>query len=255
MSDLEKAIQYLKEYNQIKKDIKHNDFQTFRSLMNITMPFDLSHTYYELQDRILQDELHKKQITDVKQLNPMIDNICLFKGDITTIQTDAIVNACNSHLLGCFTPLHSCIDNAIHSFAGLQVRRDLIEIMSKQGIQEPNGMAKITKGYNLPCQYILHTVGPIVKKVVTKQNELDLANCYLSCLKLAEEYKLKNITFCSIATGLYGYPIQDASVIALTTIRKYFREHSNSGIQKVIINVFTEGDLNVYKRTIATMAK
>lgn len=250
MKELEKAIQYLKSYNKISKELNTKSFNTLRVLMNITMPIHLSDEFYICCDTVLQSELKKKKIIDIKNLKPLKNNIYLYQGDITTIQSDAIVNACNDRLLGCFQPLHNCIDNAIHSFAGLQVRRDLIEIMKHQGFREENGKAKITKAYNLPSKYIIHTVGPIVRKAVTKENEIDLTNCYVSSLKLADEYKLENITFCSIAIGLYGYPIKEASKLAVKTVLKYLDENKDTSIKKVIFNVFSEGDYDIYKRTI-----
>lgn len=255
MDELKKAIDYLKEYNGIHNFFDANDKDTFRALMNITMPINLSDEFYNYQDQILQEQLKDKVITDVNDLIPITDKIYLWKGDITTIKADAIVNACNSKLLGCFQPLHRCIDNAIHSFAGLQVRRDLIEIMQKQGHDEENGKAKITKGYNLPSKYIIHTVGPIVSKILTKENEEDLKNCYLSSLKLADGYQLKSIVFCSISTGLYGYPIQKASRVAIQAVNEYLKTNPNTSIQKVIFNTFTGSDYDVYYQTIKEMVR
>lgn len=250
MNNLEKTIKYLKLYNKIDKELDYEQFSTLRALMNITIPLDLSNEFYKCCDQVLQDELKKKNIIDVNNLKPIKGNIYLYHGDITTIKSDVIVNACNNRLLGCFQPLHHCIDNAIHSYAGLEVRRDLIDIMKKQKFKEENGKAKITKGYNLPSKYIIHTVGPIVNGIVTKENEVDLINCYLSCLKLASKYKLENIVFCSIATGLYGYPIEEASRIAVCTVLRYFNKNKDTSIKKVIFNVFSEADYDIYKRTI-----
>lgn len=145
MDQLEQAITYLKEYNQIQQNIDTSKFQTLRALMNITMPIHLSDEFYTCCDAVLQEKLKKKTIVNVNELQPLKPNIYLYQGDITTIQADAIVNACNAQLLGCFQPLHSCIDNAIHSYAGLQVRRDLLEVMKHQNFKEANGKAKITK--------------------------------------------------------------------------------------------------------------
>lgn len=250
MDNLEKGIKYLEDYNKVKVSLELNGFNAFRALMNITMPDRLDDTFFAIQDKIIQDEYKNIKIIDVNDLLPIKENIYLYQGDITTLKADAIVNACNNELLGCFHPLHKCIDNAIHSFAGLQVRKDLLEIMKKQGYNEPNGKAKITKGYNLPAKYIIHTVGPIVNGIITKQNEIDLYNCYQSCLKLANEYNLKNIVFCSISTGLYGYPIEKASQVAIKSINDYFKNNANTTIKKVIFDVFSRSDYDVYKRTI-----
>lgn len=198
MENIKWCINYLKEYNHIKENINLPDYQAFRALMNVTMPLNLSDEYYGKQDLALKEIYEGKIIIDINNLEPLKDSIYLYRGDITCIKADAIVNACNEKLLGCFQPLHGCIDNAIHSFAGLQVRRDLMKVMELQGKDEPNGKAKITRGYNLPAKYILHTVGPNVGGYVTKKDEEDLKNCYLSCLKLADSYKLESLVFCSI---------------------------------------------------------
>jgi O-acetyl-ADP-ribose deacetylase (regulator of RNase III) len=250
MTNLEKGIKHLEEYNRVKVPLDIQGFDAFRALMNITMPDHISDDFFKLQDEIIKNEYRNKKIIDVQLLKPIKDKICLLLGDITLIKADAIVNACNSSLLGCFHPLHKCIDNAIHSYAGLQVRRDLKQLMDKQGFCEPNGRVKITKGYNLPCKYIFHTVGPIVNSTITKQNEQDLRNCYLSCLTLADSYQLSNIVFCSISTGLYGYPIKDAAIVAYQTVLSYIKGNPNTNLKKIIFNVFTEGDYEVYKSTI-----
>lgn len=248
MTKLEQGIQYLEKYNQVKLPSILKGFDAFRALMNITMPKDLKEDYYSLQDEIILKEYKKRKIVDVKNLTPLKDNIYLFLGDITLLKVDAIVNAGNSDLLGCFHPLHHCIDNAIHSFAGLQVRRDLMQIM--QGKKEENGKAKITQGYNLPASYIIHTVGPQIKENVTKQDENDLYNCYISSLSLADAYHLRSVAFCSISTGLYGYPIKEASKIAVKAVKDYLYKHSNTAIKIVVFDVLSLGDYEVYEREI-----
>ena len=247
--NLKFAIDYLLDVNNLDRSNVIYDFNTFRALMNITMPSNLSADYYKAEDNVLQMSYKDKTIVDVDTLTPIKRNLCLWKGDITLLKADAIVNACNSELLGCFQPLHSCIDNAIHSFAGLEVRRDLMKVMKVQGHREPNGRAKITKGYNLPAKYIIHTVGPIVNGRVTKENETDLYNCYKSSLELAEQNGLKNIVFCSISTGLYGYPIEKAAEVAIKSVCDYFGK-TNRGIQKVVFDVFKEADYDIYHRVI-----
>lgn len=255
MTKLEQGIQYLKDYNQFELPSRIKGFDAFRALMNVTMPNHLDEDFYSLQDEIIQEEYRHKVIVDIQDLKPIKGNIYLYLGDITCLKVDAIVNAGNSYLLGCFHPLHHCIDNAIHSYAGLQVRRDLMEIMEKQGKEEENGKAKITKGYNLPSSYIIHTVGPQIKKVVTKKDEEDLYHCYLSSLTLAETYHLSSIAFCSISTGLYGYPIEEASKVALQAVNEYFVNHPNTSIQKVVFDVFSKGDYDVYEREISRIIK
>ena len=248
MDDLRWCIDYLKEVNNINQKLRY-DFDTLRALLNITIPSNLSTEFYNKQDNGLKELLSKKKIVDVKEFE---DGISLYKGDITLIKADAIVNACNNKMLGCFVPGHHCIDNAIHSFAGLQVRRDMMNMMLIQGYDEPNGKCKVTKGYNLPSKFIFHTVGPIYKGNI--QDEIDLKNCYLSCLKKADEMKLESICFCSLSTGLYGFPIEKASLIAISTVKKYLKE-DNKNIKKVIFDVFSEGDFDVYNRKIKEINK
>ena len=194
MTNLKWCINYLKEYNHLKELPDMDDYALFRALQNITMPINLSDEFYRRQDEVLKKLLSTKKVEDISSFN---EGISLYKGDITLIKADAIVNACNSQMLGCFIPGHHCIDNAIHSFAGLQVRRDMMEIMNKQGHEEPNGQVKVSKAYNLPSKYIFHTVGPVYSG--TKQDEIDLVSCYLTCLKKADEMKLESLVFC-----LYG---------------------------------------------------
>ncbi len=242
MEDLDKVIKYLEEVNQIRSFVVFSKSEQFRALRNITMPIDLQDWYYECQDKILQEELHSKKITKAESFK---GRIVVWFGDITTIEADAIVNACNSKLLGCFQPLHNCVDNAIHSAAGLQVRRDLMEVMEQQGYDEPNGRVKVTRGYNLPSRYIFHTVGPVAGKVPSSKNQQDLKSCYEVCLKQADELKLKSIAFCNISTGVYGYPIQEACSIAIKTVKEYL-ENSDSMLEKVIFTCFSKGDYDVY---------
>ena len=248
MSNLEWCISYLKQYNHgVGFDLPLED--EFRALMNITMPIDLSDEYYLRQDLALKEIYQKRKIIDVNELKPIKDKIYLYQGDITNLKVDAITNACNEKLLGCFSPLHNCVDNAIHSFAGLEVRRDLLEVMTKQGHDERNGLAKITKGYNLPSSYIIHTVGPIVNGYVTRANREDLMNCYLSSLRMADQYNLKSIAFCSISTGIYGYPIEKAVKVALNAVNYYLKEE-NKNLEKVVFCLFSKRDYDVYYRTI-----
>lgn len=247
MTDFEFCVEYLQRVNGIRGEIGVSGFNELRALMNVTMPENLSDEFYKRQDLVLQAELSKKQIVNADELTEKRVHICLFKGDITTIRADAIVNACNSQLLGCFQPLHMCIDNAIHTFAGLQMRRDLMKVMREQGCEEPNGKCKVTSGYNLPAKYVFHTVGPIYDH--SQRNVIDLTNCYLSCLKKADEMELKTLVFCSLSTGVFGYPIHDASRIAVRTVKSYL-EKENKHLEKVIFNVFSDRDYEVYNRTV-----
>ena len=208
------------------------------------MPINLSDEFYDKQDGVIKEIVAKKEIFNVDNVD---DGISLYKGDITLIKADAIVNACNNKLLGCFVPGHHCIDNAIHSYAGLEVRRDLMKVMEEQGHDEENGKCKVTKAYNLPSKYIFHTVGPVYSG--SKQDTLDLESCYLSCLKVADKMKLDSIVFCSLSTGIFGFPIEKASELAIRTVKKYLEEE-NKNIKKVIFNLFSDGDYDVYDRKI-----
>ncbi len=216
-----------------------------RSLFNIRMPKPVSDEFLQIQDEYLQEENRRKGITDIADLEPIQKGIYLWQGDITTLKCGAIVNAANSQMLGCFNPCDGCIDNAIHTFAGVQLRRDCNEIMKKQGYDEPTGQAKLTPAYNLPCKYVIHTVGPIVSGRLTQEDRDLLKSCYLSCLKLAEEKSVDSIAFCCISTGVFGFPQREAAQIAVDTVKEY-KEESHSDI-KVIFNVFKESDLAIYR--------
>ena len=245
-------IEYLlserKERITIPSD-EYNQKRLLRSLFNIRMPKPVSDEFLQIQDEYLQEENRSKGITDIADLEPIQKGIYLWQGDITTLKCGAIVNAANSQMLGCFNPCHGCIDNAIHTFAGVQLRRDCNEIMKKQGYDEPTGQAKLTSAYNLPCKYVIHTVGPIVSGRLTQEDRDLLKSCYLSCLKLAEEKSVDSIAFCCISTGVFGFPQLEAAQIAVDTVIEY-KEESHSDI-KVIFNVFKDSDLAIYRGVLA----
>ena len=226
----------------------YNQKRLLRSLFNIRMPKETSEDFLQIQDVYLQEENRRKGITDIADLQPVQDDIYLWQGDITTLRCDAIVNAANSQMLGCFRPCHGCIDNAIHTFAGVQLRRNCNEIMQKQGHNEPTGQAKITPAYNLPCKYVLHTVGPIVSGRLTEEHCELLKSCYLSCLKLAEKNSCKSIAFCCISTGVFGFPQREAAQIAVDSVKRY-KEENHSDI-KVIFNVFKDDDYAIYNEIL-----
>ena len=219
-----------------------------RSLMNVRMPAPVSEEYLTVQDAYLKQDIAEKGITLLDDLKPVKPDIYLWQGDITTLACDAIVNAANSAMLGCFQMLHNCIDNCIHSAAGLSLRNKCYEIMQHQGYEEPTGRAKITPAYNLPCKYVLHTVGPIVSGVLTEEDCKLLKSCYLSCFTLAEENNIKSIAFCCISTGVFGFPQKEAAKIAVNTVREY-KQQTGSGI-KVIFNVFKDEDLFIYQNIL-----
>ena len=219
----------------------------FRSLMNIRIPGAISAEYLKVQDQYLQDEIKEKGVVYIDDIPFIEDKISLWRGDITSLKVDAIVNAANSKMLGCFVPCHRCIDNAIHSAAGVQLRNECAEIMDAQGFDEPTGKAKITGGYNLPAKYVIHTVGPIIYDRVTQLEKQQLESCYYQCLKLADEKGLKSIAFCCISTGEFRFPNELAAEIAVETVRN-FLEKENKNIERVIFNVFKEDDERIYER-------
>ncbi|MCM1989390.1 protein-ADP-ribose hydrolase [Oceanirhabdus seepicola] len=249
------AVQFLIEelikVNRLLIDIPiayNHKRDLLRSLMNITSPTELSKEFYKIQDELLTAELNDKRITHVEEIDTQLgEKILLWKGDITTLEIDAIVNAANSELLGCFIPMHNCIDNAIHSASGMQLRNECNKMMEKQGYEEPTGQAKITKGYNLPAKYVIHTVGPIIKGKVTAFQEEQLASCYISCLERTKKIEeIKTIAFCCISTGVFNFPKERAAEIAVGTVLNYLKRNPNN-INKIVFNVFTEEDFNVYK--------
>ena len=221
-----------------------------RGLMNVRMPEPLSDEFFKIQDEYLQIENAKDEFVDMDELPPVKSDsrLYLWQGDITRLKADAIVNAANSQMLGCFQPMHSCIDNIIHSKAGIQLRLECNRIMQEQGHEEPTGQAKITPGYNLPCKHIIHTVGPIVHGRLTKEHERLLASCYISCLNLAEENGLESIAFCCISTGVFMFPNERAAEIAVETVKKNL-DDTGSNI-KVIFNVFKDIDYLFYKNLL-----
>ena len=191
-----------------------------RGLMNVRHPAAISREFLEVQDDYLQEELAAKKITRLSELSPVRDGIYLWRGDITTLECGAIVNAANSGMTGCYQPCHNCIDNCIHTYAGVQLRLKCAEIMAEQGYAEPTGQAKITPAYNLPCEYVIHTVGPIVQGKLTQEHCRLLESCYRSCLKLADETRVGSIAFCCISTGVFMFTNEKAAEIAVGTGRK-----------------------------------
>lgn len=223
--------------------------QLLRALMNVRPPLPVSNEFLKVQDEYLQEEIRRRGTTSLADLTPVQPGLYLWQGDITTLAVDAIVNAANSRLLGCFVPCHGCIDNAIHSAAGVQLRLECARIMAQQQTEEPTGKAKITKAYNLPCLHILHTVGPIIHGRATKQDCALLAACYRSCLELAAGYGLKIVAFCCISTGEFHFPNELAAQIALRTVNAYQQENPNR--IEVIFNVFKDCDYEIYKKLLS----
>ena len=232
------------EIPQTEQEQKH----LLRSLFNVRMPRAVSREFLDVQDAYLQAATAEKGITNLSDLQPIQDGLYLWKGDITTLRCDAIVNAANSQMLGCFCPCHGCIDNAIHTYAGMQLRASCAELMRKQGHEEETGQAKITPAYNLPCNYVLHTVGPIIYGRLTEKDKKQLASCYRSCLALAEQNGIQSIAFCCISTGEFHFPNDKAAEIAVQTVQEY-RQQTGSKIE-VIFNVFKQMDYEIYRKIL-----
>lgn len=218
-----------------------------RSLMNMRAPRPIGKEFLKVQDEYLSAEVKEKGITDCESLpaSPVNSRLVLWRGDITTLKADAIVNAANSALRGCFVPCHSCVDNIIHSVSGIQLRLACDELMTRQGYDEPVGKAKITPAFNLPCRYVLHTVGPIVHGQLTEQHCRQLADCYRSCMGLAADNGLKSIAFCCISTGEFHFPQKKAAEIAVQAVTEFLQ--ADTQIEKVIFNVFKQEDYDIYK--------
>ena len=219
-----------------------------RALMNIRYPKPISEEFLKVQDSYLMERAIERGITDITELKPVESDgrLYIWQGDITTLKCDAIVNACNSQMLGCFYPLHGCIDNFIHTYAGVELRLKMQELMVKQGHEEEVGKAKITSGYNLPAKYILHTVGPRIQRFVSRKDEELLASCYRECLKLAADTGVESIAFCCISTGIFCFPQQRAAEIAIGTVRKFL--NTDNRIKKVVFNVFKDEDFAIYSK-------
>lgn len=219
-----------------------------RALMNVRPPKEVDDTFLHIQDAYLKEETIKKHITKLSELQPIREGVYLWQGDITSLECDAIVNAANSGMTGCYVPNHRCIDNCIHTYAGVQLRLECADIMRAQGYEEPTGKAKITRAYNLPCKYVIHTVGPIVQGSPTARDRELLSSCYRSCLELAGQKGIKSIAFCCISTGEFHFPNQEAAQIAVQTVEKY-RDENGDGLE-VIFNVFKDGDREIYEKIL-----
>lgn len=222
--------------------------QLLRGIMNIRRPKKITPAFLAVQDEYLQKENTDRGIVDVEKLPEIKKGISVWQGDITSLKCDAIVNAANSGMTGCYVPNHRCIDNCIHSYAGIQLRLECAKLMKKQGYEEPTGRAKITKGYNLPSRYVIHTVGPIIYDHVRRRDEKLLADCYRSCLGLAAQKGLGSIAFCCISTGEFHFPNQKAAEIAVQTVDEFMQKESS--ITKVIFNVFKDIDKKIYEELL-----
>ena len=213
-----------------------------RALMNVREPGSIGSDFLEIQDAYLKERAIEKGVIDVDTLEPVKGRLYVWRGDITRLKAGAIVNACNSGLTGCYSPNHSCIDNQIHSFSGVQLRKKCADLV--QGRPEPTGKARITPAYNLPADYVIHTVGPIVRGILTPGNIQDLASCYRSCMEITDEYGIRSIVFCCLSTGVFGFPQRKASEIAIRTVEECLERGSK--IERVIFNVFKPEDERYY---------
>ena len=225
-------------------------FRLLRSLFNVRMPKAAPDGFLKIQDEFLTEENDRRGITDAEMLSPSKRDprMFLWQGDITTLKCDAIVNAANSQMLGCFLPCHACIDNCIHTYAGIQLRLDCDELMRRQGHEEPTGTAKITPAYNLPAKYVIHTVGPIVGGTLRDEEVELLRSCYTSCLDVAERNGCESIAFCCISTGVFNFPQDRAAQIAVETVGQYLE--NSGGIRRVIFNVFGNTDRKLYEKLL-----
>ena len=219
-----------------------------RGLMNIRMPAEAEEAFLTVQDEYLSEEIRCRGICDIDELQPVRDGLYLWQGDITALRCDAIVNAANSGMTGCYVPNHRCIDNCIHTFAGVQLRLECAELMERQGYEEPTGRARITRAYNLPSRYVLHTVGPIITGRVTERDRALLASCYRSCLELAAENGLESVAFCCISTGEFHFPNREAAGIAVGTVQEFMKK--DTSVRRVIFNVFKDTDREIYSRLL-----
>ncbi|SCI88865.1 protein-ADP-ribose hydrolase [Intestinibacter bartlettii] len=246
-------IQELLKENKRYEDMEiPQDFEEqralLRALMNVRIAKNVDDEFIKVQDEYLKEGIKRKGIVDIDDLKPIKDGIYLWQGDITTLRCDVIVNAANSGMTGCYVPNHRCIDNCIHSFAGVQLRLECDEIMTKQGYSEPTGQAKITNSYNLPCKYIIHTVGPIINGKLTSEDCDLLESCYKSCLELAVKNNLDSIAFCCISTGEFHFPNDKAAQIAVKTVEEFMKKETS--LKKVIFNVFKDMDKEIYRKLL-----
>ncbi len=219
-----------------------------RALMNMRPPMPADEGFLEVQDAYLRQEIVSKGVVDAESLPELEPCISLWQGDITTLACGAIVNAANSGMTGCYVPCHGCIDNAIHTFAGVQLRLECAKMMGPDPAPEPTGRARITHAWNLPCDHVIHTVGPIVGPKLLRGDEELLESCYRSCLALAREYRLRSIALCCISTGEFHFPNERAAQIAVDTVRDDIS--SNGDSMKVVFNVFKDLDLSIYRELL-----
>ena len=227
-----------------------------RSLMNIRMPRSLPEDVIRIQDEYLKERAEQKGIVKVSEIPEIRDGLSIWQGDITRLAVDAIVNAANSQMLGCFVPMHTCIDNCIHTFAGVQLRAEcsrqmnLLRMRYGRNYEQPTAVPMLTDGYNLPAKKVIHIVGPIVGGRLTPALEKDLENCYRNTLDLCAENALRSVAFCCISTGVFRFPNQRAAEIAVKTVTEWMAGHPGI-VERVVFNVFKEQDKIIYERLLS----
>ncbi len=243
LENLKGIIQYLMADLDISHQVPHTleeRQRMMRALMNVWIPKPIETAFLAAQDAELQMQREEKGM-----VTPTGEGFLLWQGDITRLKVDAIVNAANAQALGCWSPLHNCIDNCIHSAAGIQLRKECADIM--QGRLLDTGDAIITQGYNLPAKHVTHTVGPIIESgQPTEQQKEQLAQCYRSCLDLAEKHQLQSIAFCCISTGVFHFPNELAAEIAVKTVKEYPLQ----SLKTIVFNVFLDKDRDIYQRLV-----
>lgn len=226
-----------------------------RSLMNIRSPRHIDDLVLRIQDEYLKGVRKEQGIVEVSDIPSLNGVMSIWQGDITRLSVDAIVNAANSQMLGCFIPMHTCIDNCIHTYAGIQLReecnRQMNQLRAKHGsdYEQPTAIPMLTEGYNLPAKKVIHVVGPIVQFALTPELEQDLANCYINTLNMCLENNLKTVAFCCISTGVFRFPNKRAAEIATETVRHWLFEHPGA-MERVIFNVFKDEDREYYERLV-----
>ena len=257
---LDKLVEAFKEDSVQYKDLRtpadtDDKRRILRSLMNIRMPGKMDDSILAIQDEYLQERIRENGIVELKDIPIVKDSMSIWQGDITRLSVDAIVNAANSQMLGCFVPMHTCIDNCIHTFAGVQLRaecdRQMTQLRARYGrdYEQPTAVPMLTDGYNLPAKKVVHVVGPIVEYRLTPALERDLADCYRNTLDLCAENDLRSVAFCCISTGVFRFPNKRAAEIAVGTVSKWLNEHRGQ-IDRVIFNVFKDEDKKYYEELL-----
>lgn len=260
----EQRLDYL--VGAFKKDsVRYADIETpsdtegkrrlLRSLMNIRMPKPIDDTVLAVQDEYLRERIRENGVVELTDIPVIRDGISIWQGDITRLAADAIVNAANSQMLGCFVPMHTCIDNCIQTFAGIQMReechRQMTELRARFGAdyEQPTAVPMLTDGYNLPARKVIHIVGPIVEGRLTAKHEKALADCYKNTLDMCAENGIKSVAFCCISTGVFRFPNARAAEIAVKTVKQWLNENEGK-LERVIFNVFKDEDRMLYEKLV-----